>query len=142
MSEPIPTKMVKVRDNRTESERWGYGRGGPIIRTVIVPWVCPRCGGPRGEVKGLNGCDDGEYFHVNVWDNSCGHVDMYDDVLDEAGWRIPKDASRPIVMVYEVTLEGEDRLHAYKIPQDQLRPGMTEGDCDELVAPEVWAVPA
>ena len=31
-------------------------------------------------------CEDGESLHVEVWDNPCGHVDMYKDVLIEAGY--------------------------------------------------------
>jgi hypothetical protein len=137
MPDLIPAMRVKVRDNRAESERWGYGRGGPIVRTVIVPWVCPACGGPRGEVRGLNSCDDGDYFHVNVWDNACGHVDMYDDVLDEAGMRAPKNPQRPRVMTYR----HDDHINAYKIPQREWRPDMTEGDCQRAAAADTWALP-
>lgn len=90
MSESTPTMTVKVRDSRTEAANWGHGRGGPIVRTVTIPAVCPVCGGPRGEVQGHNACEDGEYFHINVWFNDCGHVDLYDAVLVEAGIHPPK----------------------------------------------------
>lgn len=82
---PPAAMTVLVRDNAAEARAWGRpGPGGPIIRKVTIPTVCPRCGGPRGEVRGHNFCSDGEWAHVNVWDNPCGHVDMYADVIREA----------------------------------------------------------
>ena len=76
---------VRVFDRAAESASWGHPGGGrPIVRTVTISAVCPRCGGPRGEVRGLNTCDDGEYYYVNVWDNPCGHVDSYAAILAEA----------------------------------------------------------
>ena len=29
-------------------------------------------------------CDDGAWYDVSVWNNPCGHVDMYADVVIEA----------------------------------------------------------
>lgn len=78
-----PRMTVRVRDNAAEARAWGRGPGGVILRTVTVGTSCPRCGGPRGKVRGLNSCSDGEYYHVHVWNNPCGHTDMYDDVVAE-----------------------------------------------------------
>ena len=78
-------RTVTVRDRRAEDAAWGSS--GPftiITRTVTVPWVCPQCGGPRGEIHGMNMCEDGDYAWMNVWGNPCGHIDMYPDVIDEA----------------------------------------------------------
>jgi hypothetical protein len=85
-----PTMTVRIRDGITEAARWGSGRGGPVVVTVHLVATCPQCYGPRGEVRGLNSCDDGEYYHVNTWNNPCGHVDHYHDVLIEAGVHPPK----------------------------------------------------
>jgi hypothetical protein len=51
---------------------------------VEIAGTCPVCGGPRGEPRGHNFYEDGDTFHVNVWDNPCGHVDRYPDVIAEA----------------------------------------------------------
>src|SRR5690606_41858302 len=56
----------------------------PVIRQVTIPAACPRCGGPRGVARNLNQCDDGAYYSVDVWDNPCGHVDMYAAVVKES----------------------------------------------------------
>lgn len=69
-------KEVRVMDR---SDPW-Y----PRVAIITVPWVCPKCGGPRGAICGHNQCEDGEWFHVNVWDNPCGHVDYYSTMLMEA----------------------------------------------------------
>lgn len=78
-----PRMTVRVRDNAAETRAWGRGRGGVITRVVTVGTRCLRCGGPRGEVRGQNSCDDGEYYHVHKWANPCGHIEMYDDVVAE-----------------------------------------------------------
>lgn len=54
------------------------------ILPVTVEWVCPQCGQPRGEPSNLNFCEDGEWFSCDRWDNPCGHVDMYADVIAES----------------------------------------------------------
>lgn len=79
------TMTVKVRDEATEAQLWGTSwRGTAVIRTVTIPAACPRCGEPRGEPRGHNFRVDGDWHHVHVWDNRCGHVDMYADVVREA----------------------------------------------------------
>lgn len=72
----MDTRTVFVMDR---SEPW-Y----PKVVTVTLKWSCPKCGGSRGEPRGHNQCEDGEWFHVNVWDNPCGHTDYYKAVLAEA----------------------------------------------------------
>lgn len=77
------TMTVRVRDRASEAP-WGSGLNRPAIRTVTIPRACPRCGCPRGEARNLNQHDDGEWYSVDIWQNPCGHVDHYADVVREA----------------------------------------------------------
>lgn len=52
--------------------------------TVTVPWVCPTCGGPRGEVRDTISYDGSRRLGCHGWSNPCGHVDFYSDVRKEA----------------------------------------------------------
>ena len=76
--------IVTIRDRGAEAPWGSAGLITPITRKVEIADTCPTCGGPRGEPRGLNQCDDGAYYWVQVWDNPCGHRDMYVDVLAEA----------------------------------------------------------
>lgn len=77
------TMTVTIRDRSREAP-WGYGLTSPVTRKVTISATCPKCGGPRGEPKGRNSCDDGAFYWVQTWSNPCGHVDMYDAVVREA----------------------------------------------------------
>lgn len=77
------TMTVTVRDRASEAP-WGSGFTNPCTRKITISADCPRCGERRGEPRGLNSCDDGAFYWVQVWDNPCGHVDMYESVLAEA----------------------------------------------------------
>jgi hypothetical protein len=79
------TMTVTVRDQSAEAP-WGSGLTNPVTRTVTISALCqvPGCGTRRGEPRGHNSCDDGAYYWVQVWDNPCGHVDRYEDVIAEA----------------------------------------------------------
>jgi hypothetical protein len=72
---------VRVRNRAAEAPHWGHGLLRVCVDTVEIPDACLTCGGPRGETGGLNQCDDGAYYNVNVWQNPCGHVDSYPMVL-------------------------------------------------------------
>jgi hypothetical protein len=72
--------IVRVRDHETEKRVWGYGPE-VVIRTITIPDRCPKCGGPRGEVKPYRFFCDGDWFSVDTWDNPCGHIDFYADVI-------------------------------------------------------------
>lgn len=86
MNKPKPETMnpsaLSEKSERTVTiiERHGWIRR--IVR-VTVPWTCLECGEPRGEPYNLNMAEDGDYFSVDVWDNPCGHIDKYNDVLAE-----------------------------------------------------------
>ena len=69
----------------TVVDRSLWGRGPyPLIITVTIADTCPTCGGPRGAPQPHRFHEDGDWYTVDVWQNPCGHVDMYDDVLAEA----------------------------------------------------------
>jgi hypothetical protein len=51
---------------------------------VRVKWVCPRCGGPRGEPRDGLSFDGSHRLYVSQWDNECGHIDLYREVVIEA----------------------------------------------------------
>jgi hypothetical protein len=74
---------VTIRDRSAESA-WGSGPIRPYVRTVEIADNCPKCGEKRGEPQGLNECDDGAYYWVQIWTNPCGHKDYYADVVREA----------------------------------------------------------
>jgi hypothetical protein len=50
---------------------------------VTVKWVCPVCGGPRGDIYTTVSYDGGRRLHCDGWVNPCGHVDQYADVVRE-----------------------------------------------------------
>lgn len=84
LEDPAPETMtVTVRDRSREAP-WGVGVTTPVTRKITISAFCPRCGQRRGEPQGLNQCDDGAWYWVQVWTNPCGHLDMYEDVLSEA----------------------------------------------------------
>lgn len=96
--EPVPvlpeTMTVRVTD-RGE----GPGYSGVGIVTVTVAARCPQCGGPRGfdRVKPNRFPEDGAWYTADIWDNSCGHVDLYADVLKESRLRpLPRAARREL----------------------------------------------
>jgi len=57
---------------------------------VLIGENCPVCGGKRGEVYGYNFWEDGTSHWCNRWNNPCGHIDLYEDVLKEASLLTPK----------------------------------------------------
>ncbi len=72
----------------------------PVFRRVLIPqcpqhegihfvrvtleWVCPVCGGPRGEPRPVISYDGSYHGHCDGWTNPCGHVDLYEDCIQEA----------------------------------------------------------
>ena len=70
----------------TVVDRSGWGTSGayPAFQTVKIADACPECGGPRGKPYNYNFSEDGGFYSCYKWDNPCGHVDKYGDVLNEA----------------------------------------------------------
>ena len=53
--------------------------------TVTVHWVCPQCGGPRGDpYKTISYDGSRRLYNVDGWRNPCGHIDRYANVRKEA----------------------------------------------------------
>jgi len=57
---------------------------GIFSKHVKVKWVCPVCGGPRGEPYKTISYDGSRRLGVDGWVNLCGHVDLYAMVREEA----------------------------------------------------------
>jgi hypothetical protein len=57
---------------------------GQFCLTVTVPWVCPVCGGPRGEPHPAISYDGSRRLYCDGWENPCGHIDKYSAVRSEA----------------------------------------------------------
>lgn len=76
--------IVTVRDRAAENASWGIGLFSPVLRTVEIGDRCPVCGGPRGKPNLRPFHEDGVSFAVHCWENPCGHIDYYHDVLTEA----------------------------------------------------------
>jgi hypothetical protein len=70
---------VMYRNSFFGGDGWTY-----YPKTIEISSNCPKCGQPRGKPYNYNFCEDGEWFSVDRWDNPCGHVDYYGDVLREA----------------------------------------------------------
>lgn len=60
---------------------------GYAAMTVSLDWVCPVCGGPRGEPFQTVSYDGSRRLACDGWENPCGHVDRYADVRAEAALR-------------------------------------------------------
>lgn len=58
--------------------------GWASVRVPLL-WVCPRCGGPRGETFRTLSFDGSRRLACDGWTNPCGHVDLYASVRREAG---------------------------------------------------------
>ena len=56
---------------------------GIYSMVVTLKWVCPVCGGPRGEPYQGWSYDGSRRLAVHQWDNPCGHIDKYSAVRDE-----------------------------------------------------------
>ncbi len=47
---------------------------------VTLPWVCLRCGSPRGEPFETISYDGSRRLGVHGWINPCGHIEKYSEV--------------------------------------------------------------
>jgi len=57
---------------------------GIYSKTVKLHWVCPVCGGQRGEPFAAVSWDGSRKLDCDGWENSCGHIDKYSAVRKEA----------------------------------------------------------
>jgi len=57
---------------------------GVLGRHYWLRWVCPECGGPRGEPHPVRSYDGSRILYCDGWSNPCGHVDKYSNVRLEA----------------------------------------------------------
>lgn len=51
--------------------------------TIPLPWVCPECGGPRGDIYQTVSYDGSRRLDCDGWMNPCGHIDKYYMVREE-----------------------------------------------------------
>jgi hypothetical protein len=89
------------------------------IQTVIIPgcvhheghyymkarvkWICPKCGGPRGQIKKAFSFDGSRRLICDGWINPCGHVDKYDSVRKEA---ISNGLNAEVLMLRSDEIDG------------------------------------
>lgn len=66
-----------------DRSRWGTSSPYPLIREVTISDTCPACGAQRGTPRAKRFYEDGEWLTCDIWENPCGHVDMYAQVLKE-----------------------------------------------------------
>ncbi|WP_420119920.1 hypothetical protein [Nakamurella sp.] len=64
-------------DRRTVRIPGSQDHAGHHLITVTLPWVCPACGGPRGEITPAISYDGSRRLGCDAWTNPCGHLDTY-----------------------------------------------------------------
>lgn len=90
--EEIKVREVEVIDRAELDASWGQDNYRIRTKTIRVPWVCPKCGGPRGhELRRSSVFEDGSSAFPHTWDNPCGHKDTYAEMVKEAA-RFAKNA--------------------------------------------------
>lgn len=50
--------------------------------TATLPWVCLRCGAPRGEPYRTRSYDGSRILECDGWTNPCGHLEKYSEVRE------------------------------------------------------------
>jgi hypothetical protein len=53
------------------------------LGTFEISDNCPKCGEPRGTIFGILSYDGSRRLNVDGWFNSCGHVDLYSEIVKE-----------------------------------------------------------
>lgn len=52
---------------------------------VMLRWICPVCGGPRGKIESFDYIDSsGVKLRADTWSNECGHVEKMRKIRNEA----------------------------------------------------------
>jgi hypothetical protein len=75
--------QVTIIDRAAMRKAWGTGQHQIITRTLEIPDNCPVCGEPRGKAKPISMTEDGDSTWISSWQNPCGHVDKYADLIKE-----------------------------------------------------------
>ena len=72
------------------TKAWVVDRGtsrlyeGLRLRRIQLPDGCIHCGGPRGALRVHRFAEDGEWYDCHTWNNICGHIERYQDLLSAA----------------------------------------------------------
>ena len=74
---------VTVIDRAAMARAWGTGPFTIITRELEIADTCPVCGGPRGQPVLHSTYEDGCTAWPHTWDNPCGHIDKYRDLIEE-----------------------------------------------------------
>lgn len=80
---------IMYRNTYVGGDGWVY-----YPMTVEISDNCPVCGSKRGTPRGHHFCEDGEWFTVDIWDNPCGHLDMYKDCYKESATLKKKEPNK------------------------------------------------
>ncbi len=110
--------LVDVPDR----SNWGGNGHVPVIRRVEIRDTCIRCGGLRGRKQVHHFAEDGAYYVVDRWDNPCGHVDKYEDVLVEA--RMLLEGESCPVCGGDPMNQGDPCPHCEYLPGTFIRTGL------------------
>lgn len=81
--------IVTVIDREAMNKELGFGFFTILTKTVTISNKCPICGGDRGKPYPYHHYEDGDSAIVSRWDNPCGHIDKYTDVIKEG--KLPCD---------------------------------------------------
>jgi hypothetical protein len=74
--QPVPYRSVRIPACAEHQ--------GLFAVMVRLPWICPTCGGPRGErIYQAYSFDGSRRLQVDGWKNPCGHVDTYQECRAE-----------------------------------------------------------
>ena len=80
-----PSQHHEPTGYRTVRIPGSIDHAGQHLITVTLRWVCPTCGGPRGDIIPAISYDGSRRLGCDGWSNPCGHVDFYANVRVEAG---------------------------------------------------------
>jgi hypothetical protein len=56
--------------------------GGVHSMTILVDWVCLKCGAERGKPFTTVSWDGSRQLNVTGWKNPCGHIEKYSTVRE------------------------------------------------------------
>lgn len=84
LASPAKVRTSTGRETRTVQIPARDDHEGRASVTVTLPWTCPSCGGPRGDIKRAISYDGSQRLACDGWDNPCGYIDHYASVRTEA----------------------------------------------------------